>query len=116
MVNSAATRLRLRSVVIAAGAAFALFLLIASPVHVKAAGSFETIPLDGLRSAINSEDPSSAAMLFAEDAVVIQPRLGGLPQTYVGREQIRFWLRALASQHARLAPRTAVVNDGNRAR
>src|SRR4051812_5303397 len=116
MVNAAVKRPRPRSFVIAVAAVVALFSLIASAMYAKAAECVEPFAPDGLRASINSDNPSTGATLFAEDAVVIQPRLGGLPQIYLGRGQIRFWLRALASQHAHLAPRTAAAETGSRAR
>src|SRR5206468_3944977 len=56
-------------------------------------------PATQLRAALNASDVDSALHLFASDAVVIQPRIGGFPQIYVGQEQIRWWLRNLVTQH-----------------
>jgi hypothetical protein len=56
--------------------------------------------VDTLRTSLNAYDVEGSLAVFAADAVVIQPRIGGLPQIYVGREQIRWWLRNLAVQHA----------------
>src|SRR4051794_25595907 len=53
-----------------------------------------------LQSAINAGDVDGALSYFSENAVVIQPRIGGMPQVYVGRDQIRWWLGAMAAQHA----------------
>jgi hypothetical protein len=53
-----------------------------------------------LQTAINAGDVDGALSYFADNAVVIQPRIGGMPQVYVGRDQIRWWLGALAAQHA----------------
>ncbi len=65
-----------------------------------AAQDVATQPVDALRAAINAYDMDRSTDLFADDAVVIQPRIGGLPQIYLGQEQIRWWLRNLAEQHA----------------
>ncbi|HEV7666103.1 MAG TPA: hypothetical protein VGQ62_21400 [Chloroflexota bacterium] len=62
-----------------------------------------------LRSAINTADAEAAIGLFTADAVVIQPRFGGLPQLYAGREQLRYWLGGLINQHVGLADTTAIV-------
>jgi hypothetical protein len=56
--------------------------------------------VETLNAAINVHDVDLGLEAFAEDAVVIQPRIGGLPQVYVGREEVRWWLRAQAAQHA----------------
>ena len=48
---------------------------------------------------MNAYDVESSTDLFADDAVVIQPHVGGLPQIYLGQEQIRWWLRNLVAQH-----------------
>src|SRR5207248_4583143 len=53
-----------------------------------------------LHVSLNAYDVEASLSVFAADAVVIQPRIGGLPQIYVGREQIRWWLNNLAAQHA----------------
>jgi hypothetical protein len=53
-----------------------------------------------LQAAINSGNVDGATDLFATNAVVIQPRIGGMSQVYVGRDQIRWWLTNLTSQHA----------------
>ena len=50
-------------------------------------------------TAVNAYDIDASASLFADDAVVVQPRVGGLPQIYVGLEQIRWWHRGLVGQH-----------------
>src|SRR5262249_42061202 len=55
-----------------------------------------------LQTGINSADVEGSATLFADDAVVIQPRMGGLPEIYVGQDQIRWWLRSLVDQHAQI--------------
>jgi hypothetical protein len=57
-------------------------------------------PVDTLHASLNAYDVEGSLSAFASDAVVIQPRIGGLPPIYVGREQIRWWLRNLAAQHA----------------
>jgi hypothetical protein len=53
-----------------------------------------------LQTAINAGDVDGAQSYFADNAVVIQPRIGGMPEVYVGRDQIRWWLTAMAAQHA----------------
>jgi hypothetical protein len=73
-------------------------LLLASPGDVAAAD--ETLPIDALRTALNAADIDAASALFSDDAVVIQPRIGGLPQLYAGQQQLRWWLAGLAQQHA----------------
>src|ERR1700716_4148458 len=74
-----------------------LQILLPAATEAAAASPAETV--DTLHLAINTNDLESSIALFADDAVVIQPRIGGLPQIYVGREQIRWWLRNLAAQH-----------------
>src|SRR5262249_3596528 len=45
---------------------------------------------------------------------VIQPRVGGLPEIYVGQEQIRWWLNSLVAQHAAFgAPTATEVANGH---
>ncbi len=58
--------------------------------------------VDTLHAAVNAYDVDRSVGLFADDAVVVQPRVGGLPQIYVGREQIRWWQRRLVGQHVRI--------------
>ncbi len=62
-------------------------------------------------NAVNAYDVERSASLFADDAVVVQPRVGGLPQIYVGLEQIQWWHRGLVGQHVQFqlvgAPRRA---------
>jgi hypothetical protein len=87
-------------------AGFAGLLLIASlvlavPSSVLAAEERPVWQVDSLHAAINTYDVAGATAVFTDDAVVIQPRIGGLPQTCVGREQIGQWLRDLAEQHVR---------------
>jgi hypothetical protein len=94
----------------------ALCCLMASAIHVHAVESADTQPLNRLRSAINSNNPTIAVSLFTEDAVVIQPRIGGMAQIYVGQEQISFWLRTLTAQHAQLELRSPIAYNGNHAR
>ena len=54
--------------------------------------------------------------MFAEDAVVIQPRIGGLPQIYVGHRQLRWWLGSLAAQHAQYGQLAVPWTQGERLR
>jgi hypothetical protein len=65
--------------------------------------STETI--DAMITAIDAHDLEASAALFSDDAVVIQPHMGGLPELYVGSAQIRWWLGNLFAQHVRLAVR-----------
>jgi hypothetical protein len=86
-------------------ASLTLAVRLAAPASVGAAELEPThadmaARVDELRTAINAADIETGVHAFADDAVVIQPRIGGLPQVYVGREQIRWWLRGLAGQHA----------------
>ena len=67
-----------------------------------------------LQAAINTGDVDRGLGYFAPNAVVIQPRLGGMPQVYVGRDQIRWWLTSMSAQHARIEPLTeAEMNRGH---
>ncbi|HEY0582874.1 MAG TPA: hypothetical protein VGE94_11880 [Chloroflexota bacterium] len=86
-------------------------LLLSSPGHVAAD---ETLPIDALRTAVNAGDIDAASALFTDDAVVIQPRIGGLPQLYGGQQQLRWWLAGLAQQHISFgeSPPAALV-DGH---
>jgi hypothetical protein len=78
-----------------------LALHIAAPAGAALAAETATPQqVHTLRSALNAYDVEGSLSVFAEDAVLIQPRIGGAPQIYVGREQIRWWLRNLAVQHA----------------
>ncbi len=63
-------------------------------------------PIHTFESALNSGDIETAADQFADDAVVVEPRIGGLPEIYVGHDQIRWWLRNLMAQHAALVDET----------
>jgi len=71
--------------------------------------------VEALRAAMNAYDVETSVDLFTDDAVLIQPRLGGMPQVYVGHEQIRWWLRSLFAQHAHFdvpdSPERAVGHD-----
>jgi hypothetical protein len=77
-----------------------LAVLLALPVAAFGSPA-ETV--DRLHAAINTNDVESSLALFADDAVVIQPRVGGLPQIYVGHDQIDWWMRNLAAQHTHLS-------------
>jgi hypothetical protein len=90
-----------------------LALRIAAPAGAAlAAETARPQPVDTLRSSLNAYDVEGSLSVFAEDAVVIQPRIGGLPQTYVGREQIRWWLRNLAAQHAQFGGAASAEVNG----
>jgi hypothetical protein len=86
-----------------AGGALAVRLL-------AAAGAFAAeepgtaASVQGFEAALNAHDVDASLSLFAEDAVVIQPRLGGLPQIYVGQQQVRWWLGGMAAQHVHVEP------------
>jgi hypothetical protein len=58
--------------------------------------------VDTLHAAVNAYDVDRTVGLFADDAVVVQPRIGGLPQVYVGQDQIRWWQRRLVGQHVHI--------------
>jgi hypothetical protein len=64
-----------------------------------------TEPTDAMITAIDAYDLDASATLFSDDAVVMQPHMGGLPEMYVGSAQIRWWLRNLFAQHVHLAMR-----------
>jgi hypothetical protein len=72
--------------------------------------------VDTLHTSLNAYDVDGSLAVFAADAVVIQPRIGGLPQIYVGRDQIRWWLRNLAAQHAQFGRSVSPEADGARVR
>jgi hypothetical protein len=94
----------------------ALWCLAWPPGETRAAQETTRSPFEVLHAAINSDDLAAAIAVFADDAVVIQPRIGGLAQIYVGREQIRFWLRGLSAQHAGVEQLTATTVSGRGAR
>jgi len=87
-----------------------------APADALAAEDPLAQPVEALHAAINAPEVDAAANIFAEDAVVIVPRVGGLPQIYVGREQIRWWLSNLAAQHARFEVASAPRVDGHQVR
>jgi ketosteroid isomerase-like protein len=78
----------------------ALALWLALPALGRAAYDEPVQAVEALHAALNAADVERSSALFTDDAVVIQPRIGGMPQAYVGQEQIRWWLRNLAAQHA----------------
>jgi hypothetical protein len=57
---------------------------LAVPAGVAAAHHSPAHAVEAFHRAINAQDIEVGVETFAEDAVVIQPRMGGLPQTYVG--------------------------------
>jgi hypothetical protein len=77
----------------------ALHLAASAPAALAAQES-PAQAIETLHASLNAYDVEGSLSVFAADAVVIQPRIGGLPEIYVGREQIRWWLRNLAAQHA----------------
>jgi hypothetical protein len=83
-----------------AGGALAIRLLAAA--NAFAAGEPSSEIATTFQASINAHDVEGAASLFADNAIVMQPRMGGLPQTYVGRDEIRWWLRNLAAQNVHL--------------
>ena len=89
-----------RLLAIRVAAALAVGLL-ATPSVFAAADPASQIAFT-FQASVNAHDVEGAARLFADDAIVMQPRIGGLPQTYVGRDQIHWWLRNLAAQNAHL--------------
>jgi hypothetical protein len=95
-------------------AVLALAVRLAAPAGAFAAREPLDQPVDELHDALNADDVDECASVFADDAVVIQPRIGGLPQIYVGQQQIRWWLRSLVAQHVSLTLATAPELSGNR--
>jgi hypothetical protein len=85
--------------------AMLLALRLLAPAGSFAAADASAPSIELLHAAINAYDLDlePSAHLFAEDAVVIQPRLAGLPQIYVGEAQIRWWMRSLATQHVHVS-------------
>ena len=81
-------------------AALTLAVWLALPTVGRAAQDQPLPAVDALHAALNASDVDRSSDLFADDAVVIQPRIGGMPQIYVGQGQIRWWLRNLVAQHA----------------
>jgi hypothetical protein len=96
-------------VCLAVGGALAVDLLATASAFAAPEPSAQ--PVVSLESSINAYDVDGAASLFTDDAIVIQPRIAGLPQIYVGQEQIHWWLRGLVAQHVHFqvtdAPRLA---------
>ena len=86
-----------------------LALQVAAPAPAALAADS---PVDTLHASLNAYDVEGSLSVFATDAVVIQPRTGGLPQIYVGRDQIRWWLRNLAAQHAQFDRSVSPEADG----
>lgn len=84
----------------------ALQLAASAPVALAADS-----PVEALHASLNAYDVEGSLALFAADAVVIQPRIGGLPQIYVGRAQIRWWLRNLAAQHAQFGQSVSLESN-----
>lgn len=70
--------------------------------YVFADGDPSAQVVETWHAAVNDYDVDRSVSLFADDAVVVQPRVGGLPQTYVGQEQIRWWQRRLVGQHVHI--------------
>ncbi len=73
-------------------------------------------PVAAFEAAFNAWDVEASAQLFSDDAVVIQPRVGGLPEIYVGQPQVRWWLSGMAAQHVHLAPSSSPRFDGDTVR
>src|SRR4051794_23738180 len=102
MSHNASSQFVLRHLLrtLASGSVLAIYLLL-GPLASIASGA-RADPWVLLASVVNQRDVGQADALFAQDAVVIQPPLGGLAQVYVGRAQIQVWLRDLAAQNAHL--------------
>jgi hypothetical protein len=96
------------------GMALAVGML--APAGVPASDDPPTVAVVSFESAIDAADVSTSASLFADDAVVIQPRVAGLPEIYVGNDQIRWWLSGLIAQHAWFEPIGALQVDGDHVR
>jgi hypothetical protein len=83
------------------------------PARVLAAEDPITQRVEMLHVAINGPDVDASAKTFSEDAVVLVPRVGGLPQIYIGHQQIRWWLSNLMAQHAHFELASGLRADGN---
>jgi len=105
--------MRFNTALVVMGAAILAALSLAVPAGALASGASPAPVVDALLSTINAGDVEESVEFFADDAVVIQPRIGGLPQIYVGRDQVRWWLRNLAAQHAQFnSPAAGEILDG----
>jgi ketosteroid isomerase-like protein len=97
------------------------FLALASGLAALPASAFATSErapaetVTALCAALDAGDVDQASRLFADDAVVIQPRVGGLPQVAVGSAQINWWLSNLVQQHVRWGEDSIPDVVGNRA-
>jgi len=59
-------------------------------------------PVEELHAAINNHDVEGSLVLFADDGLVFHPRVGGGPDIFIGRDEIRWWMQRLSDQNARL--------------
>jgi hypothetical protein len=78
-----------------------LTVFLVAPSATFAAENGSVRPIEMLHMALNAGDVDGSVQLFSSQAVVIQPRIGGFPQVYVGEDQIRWWLNTLVRMHAR---------------
>jgi ketosteroid isomerase-like protein len=99
-------------IVIAALALAAWLAALPASAFADSASPAETV--SALSAALDAGDVDQASRLFADDAVVIQPRVGGLPQVSVGSAQINWWLSNLVQQHVRWDPDSTPEVVGNR--
>jgi len=81
----------------------ALALLLIVPTAALAYADPSTEPTDAMITSIDAYDLDASVALFSDDAVVIQPHMGGLRELYVGSAQVRWWLRNLFAQHVHLS-------------
>jgi hypothetical protein len=82
-----------------AALALALRLLVADiAADVPEQGASAVQPVLSWQTALNAHDVERSVSVFSEDAVVIQPKVGGLPQVFVGRDEITWWVRNLVAQ------------------
>jgi hypothetical protein len=97
--------------ILSGAAAIAACLLTHTPIR---ANEIAAAPVDELHAALNAHDLESSLALFADDGLVIQPRIGGGPDVFVGRDEIRWWLQRMHAQHVRLMQsEPASVADGH---
>jgi hypothetical protein len=90
-------------------------------LFLETAGAADNVPASAVQpvlswqAALNAHDVERSVSVFTDDAVVIQPRVGGLPQVFVGREEITWWLRNLVAQGVQVEVYHEPVVDRGRA-
>jgi len=103
----------LRTLLVAVGMLFAGH--VGCPTE-RAAASAELDFVTTCPTALITRDVDECLASFSEDAVVIQPPVGGLPQIYVGHGQIRWWLTQLVELNTSFAAREPAELDRGRLR